>query len=286
MEKNISDKTEKNTTVSDPSFVYKYTSFDDFKPINKRFNLPTITNGQLWLSKLNTLNDPLEFGFYLSKDCDQTHLYDFQDWLMSRWACLSLSTSKKNHRLWNYYSDGMKGLVLEYRPAAIKKALSEYDITTIKVDKKYINPNAKSRKIAFCGYVNYGGDKIDLTETYKAYLSKMFNATFSEPLSPEFIDASALFKKNQSWEDESEYRFIVQSDILQDTSSSYCKLLNVMPTSITVGYKIENHNLTAIQEYCENNAIELSMYRPDFFSPNSQQYKLQKLFVPEETVIM
>lgn len=118
--------------------LYKYKAVSEYfdekgNMINR--DLDNLFSEQLWVSSLEGMNDPLECGFYLDKAIDLSRINLFQKTLLRSYACLSFSTSVTCRRLWNYYTDGMRGMVLEYSDSSIRAALKRDSI----ISKKYID---------------------------------------------------------------------------------------------------------------------------------------------------
>ncbi|MBR0139306.1 MAG: DUF2971 domain-containing protein, partial [Firmicutes bacterium] len=192
-----------------------------------QYDIENLLNDALWVSSLDAMNDPFEFGFYVNKDLSLEKIVPFQQWLLERYCCISFSTSVVCRRLWNYYTDAMKGMVIEYSDTEIRRALERKEISSIGVNQMVPNPQLKFSKVATEGNVIYDGVKTDLSEWYRAYIG--------DGGSGEFVSSNVFFHKDESWKDEKEYRFVFSRQYMPDKQNS--KLIGLVPSSITVGYR-------------------------------------------------
>lgn len=251
--------------------LFKYKS-------DNELSIDDLINSRLWVSSLLQMNDPVEFGFFVEKEMAWPAIVDFQNALLKMKACLSFSTSRDCKRLWNYYTNGMRGYVVEYTDSSIREALATLTISTIKYDAvlEWTNGNRLYKDIAFEGNITYGiNEKIDLTSFYKAYIEGIGASVF--------IENKDLFNKDESWKDEEEYRFMFDfSDQLKKPEDDGFYLQNLKPEAIYIGYRMNKDNVIKIQDYCYNNSIPLYRYSPDFLSPNKSSYFKECLFDPKE----
>lgn len=236
-------------------------------------DIDNLLNDKLFVSSLNKMNDPLELGFYVEKEKNLSCIVEFQKALLESYSCLSFSTSVSVRRLWNYYTEGMKGLVIEYRDYTIKKKLITDRIECINIDYiEKVNPKYTYEKLAYEGKVLYDGEKTDLTMLYDQYCMQHSGIQF---LSGEF-----LFHKDDSWEDEKEYRFAFPSEYLSNDCIS-----GIIPTAVYVGYKMEGNCLKKVKDYCISRKIPVYCYMPNFKSKSSKKFIKTTIFDPKTTAI-
>lgn len=247
--------------------LYKYKSASTNND-GKNYDIENLLNDSLWISTLDKMNDPLEMGFYIDKDVDLSEVASFQLWLLQQFSCISFSTTKICRRLWNYYTDGMKGMTIEYTDTTVRKALEAIDISTIKVDEMIPKKPLKCTNLATEGRVIYDGRKINLSEWYKAFIG--------ENASPGFLPNTVPFHKDNSWADEKEYRFAFDKTF----TPKDCLLKNMVPTGIYIGYRMPSTNTDILCEYCKGKKIPLYRYTPDFHSPSSKQYFKDIIYDP------
>lgn len=130
------------------------------------------------------------FRFYIDSkivDVDED-IVRFQENLCKRLCCISFTTVLKNIRLWNYYTNGLRGYVLTYR-------------------KKDIEVSLKNNNIGyFCNKVYYKNTKEDITQILLDYQSSIFKEYT--------IPWKLLFTKNKSWLDEKEFRYSLDTNFL------------------------------------------------------------------------
>lgn len=88
--------------------VYKYIQLNDCKKIDRFKNI--LTTNQVWLSKYNTLNDPMEGIYYTfsKSESARTLLSEKNKYLI---GCFG--TKPDNFTLWAYYADGFRGACIE-----------------------------------------------------------------------------------------------------------------------------------------------------------------------------
>lgn len=102
--------------------LYKYRSL-----ANLEYVLDIILNQRLYCSTYPELNDPFEGIFETT--LHQQHTYnkveDFFDGKIDQIKICSLSSDLNDVRLWSYYADGHKGVVIEIDLSGIEKILYE-----------------------------------------------------------------------------------------------------------------------------------------------------------------
>ena len=227
-----------------------------FKSANKN-DIESLIQDKLWVPTLALLNDPMDLGFFIDdKRIPDDEILRFQDALNRSYVVISLGTNVQNRRLWNYYTDGMKGFVLNYRVNDLEKAL---------VNKGASWPNI--------GKVLYSDEKQDLTEEFRQYLVK--------GKLPAVKKTHILFNKNSSWESEEEYRLITKADFLDNyegavKAGGIC-IENVVPIEIFIGYKMSDKNFEIIREYADSKGIEVMKFVPDFRNKNSDKFRSEPI---------
>ena len=219
--------------------LYKY------KTCDKR-NIATLYNNQLWVSNLYNMNDPQDSSIYVYKsDClyEVSLIDEFINNFQKSVYCMSFSLKNNSNRLWNYYSNGMRGMILVYNINDIETALKE---------QKLINYEK--------GSVTYSDKKLNCEDEFNKYLS-------NEEIN---ISLNKCFIKNKSWEDEEEYRFILPN-INKDDGLLLC---NIKPIEIIVGYKISKKDYNNLYKYADINNITLKICYPNFKSNRFNSYIL------------
>ena len=216
-----------------------------FKSGSKR-DLDALMSDQLWISTLTFMNDPTDLGFYLKEKYNDADIVAFQRALNQSIVVASFSNVIQNRRLWNYYSDGMKGFVLTYRSEEIERAFGRQGNTF----------GGRS----FKGKVSYGVDKYDFTEEFEKYL-------ISKEIPKLYNNFELLFRKDESWKEEKEYR--IAMTIGNAKIEKGILLGHVRPYEVGVGYKIAPDVLSGLREWCAENKITLRKYIPDFSSKKS-----------------
>ena len=113
------------------TLLYKFKpieeKYDKKKKRDVNYTLETLESTQLWVPALEKLNDPQDFSFSLEnpyRHYDPFLIAGVQKTFFQEHACLSFSKNFTSKRLWNYYTDGMKGLVLAYDIDDIRKSLN------------------------------------------------------------------------------------------------------------------------------------------------------------------
>ena len=199
------------------------------------------------------MNDPMDLGFYInsSKHSDND-IRKFQDALNKSFVIISLASKVQNRRLWNYYTDGMKGFALDYRVEDLAKALKAMGAKTT-ISKK----------------VTYGDEKLELSDMLDDYMTSCKVPTLRK--------ADLLFKKDISWSSEDEHRIVTEADFLKLFSGAEEEggllLENVMPSQINVGYKMDSKKLSLLESYAQRNNIEVRQFIPNFRSRDSGKFK-------------
>ena len=217
-------------------------------------DITTLKNDQLWISTLAKMNDPMDLGFYIKgKAYSEEEICNFQEALNQSFVVVSLAKKVQNRRLWNYYTNGMKGFALDYRIPDLIKALKDMGASDpIKSD------------------VSYDDKKLDLTDMLKQYLD------FG--IIPSLQDAEPfLFHKDNSWSSEDEYRIITDTDFLKKYPGAIDEgglpLNGVIPREINVGYKMSRDAFDKIAEYAHNKGITVRRFIPDFRKSSSELFK-------------
>ncbi len=221
-----------------------------------------LENKQLWVSTLEFMNDPMDLGFFIkgSKFSD-SDIQFFQSAINKAFVIISLTKRVQNRRLWNYYTNGMKGFVLNYNVLDLEKSLTN-------LGAKHIRKN----------YVKYDTTKTEATNMCQAFLDR---GTLPTP-----EDANILFKKDISWESENEYRIIAEADFLGSNVLTRPKgkaLENILPTQIIIGYKMENSDVDRVMEVARINGIEVRRFTPNFRKKSSTDYRSELLYKPVTT---
>lgn len=219
--------------------LYKY------KTCDKR-NIATLYNNQLWVSNLYNMNDPQDSSvFVYNSDCiyELSLIDEFINNFQKSVYCMSFSLKNNSNRLWNYYSNGMRGMILVYNINDIETALKEQKF--IKYEKDL---------------VTYSDKKLNCEYEFNEYLlNKEKN-----------ISLNKYFIKDKSWEDEEEYRFIL-SNANKDDGFLLC---NIKPIEIIVGYKISKTDYNKLYKYTNINNITLKICYPNFKSNRFNSYIL------------
>lgn len=136
-------------------------------------------------------------------------------------------------------------------------------------NKRSINKTTKDIRIAYEGEVIYDGKKTNFTDLYKNFLINQ-NTTMD-------VDRESLFHKDDSWEDEKEYRFVFNYSFLLNH-----RLTQLKPSAIYLGYRMSDDNINKVLTYCKNNKVRLFLYTPSFHSESSKKYQRTVLFDPKE----
>lgn len=223
-----------------------------FKSANDK-DIEALLNNQLWVSTLEKMNDPMDLGFYIdsSKHSDKD-IRRFQDALNKSFVIISLASKVQNRRLWNYYTDGMKGFALDYRVEDLVKALK-----------------AMGAKSTISRRVTYGDEKLELSDMLDDYLKS--------GKVPALKKADLLFKKDISWSSEDEHRIVTEADFLKAFPGAEVAggllLKNVMTSQINVGYKMDSKKLSLLESYAQKNNIVVRQFIPNFRSRESGKFK-------------
>lgn len=110
--------------------VYKYIQLNDCKKIDRFKNI--LTTNQVWLSKYNTLNDPMEGIYYTfsKSESARTLLSEKNKYLI---GCFG--SKPDNFTLWAYYADGFRGacIEIELNDDALSKKIDYVTLEEFKV---------------------------------------------------------------------------------------------------------------------------------------------------------
>jgi len=204
-------------------------------------DIKALLNDELWVSTLVLMNDPTDLGFYIENEYRDDDIVAFQDAINLSVIVASFANIIQNRRLWNYYSNGMKGLVLTYRLEDLADAFARFG-------DKYGTRIIKGR-------VSYGSEKYDLTREFEHYMKSGEIPNLDK-------DLKLLFHKDSSWEDEKEYRIAM---FIGPKNTERGFLLNkIRPYEIGVGYKIPSDAFDKIKEWSVKHKVTLRKYTPDF----------------------
>lgn len=226
-------------------------------------DVETLLKNNLWVSNIFKMNDPMDIAIYVDKNRIIENINDelfecFYNDISKNLYCISLTKKYSNKRLWNYYSDGFKGFVLCYKPSSIRNALKEID-------------NVYSE-----GEIVYKDTRYDFSEHYDNFIRNNIKETI--------INQNILFTKHTSWQEENEYRFSLSSNYKWNEKNGF--ELHVKPSAIIIGYKIDIKKQEIIKKYCEENNIDLKIYKPDYYT-NKRKMKTYdiRLFEKEKNMI-
>ena len=162
----------------------------------------------------------------------------------------------------------MNGMVIEYTNAGIRKALATAGVVAVSIDvSDPSEKDSKSKRFASEGKIIYDGAKVDLSEWYETFIGAESNR--------KSIPRNVLFHKDDSWQDEKEYRFVFRRE---DYDCNWFE--NLEPKSIYIGYRMEENHISTIKDYCKGLNIPLYRYTPDFHSESSKKYYRDVLFDP------
>lgn len=156
-----------------------------FKSCENDYDIESLVQNKLWVSTLHNMNDPMELAFYINpNDADGAFVQEFQDHITRAFCVISFSKTWNNKRLWNYYSNGFKGMVIEYDSTAIDSAIKEvlHNVSYDDADVQYENV------------------KYDFTKLYQLFLSGGGDALFPY---------KSIYTKDTSWKKEREGNSIV-----------------------------------------------------------------------------
>ena len=199
----------------------------------------------------------------LSGDC--LHVVEESNTVIDSIAAFSDGT-----RIVYILSDGtvyyLNAITFERRPIFSTSGKKGTEESLKKKAKKSIK---QEEKIAYEGKVIYDGKKTDLTNQYGDFIEKQ-----TDNIS---INVDMLFHKDNSWENEKEYRFAFSYKYLLNH-----RLSGVRPTAIYLGYRMPKENSEKILQYCKDNGISLYMYTPSFHSKSSKQYNRTTIFEPRK----
>lgn len=122
LESGDKDQILKALKVNIPPKLYKYVWLDGSEKDKEKFD--TLSNNQLWISRVSKFNDPFEFkGFYLneqrfreykfSEDVIRTYknIIDIKD---TYGICCLSNADLNNLPMWAYYTNNYEGFCIEY----------------------------------------------------------------------------------------------------------------------------------------------------------------------------
>ena len=196
---------------------------------------------KLWVSTLVLMNDPTDLGFYIGNEYEDKDIIAFQEVLNLSVVVTSFANIIQNRRLWNYYSNGMKGLVLTYKLEDLADAFARFG-------DKYGTRIIK-------GKVSYGAEKYDLTSEFEKYVKSGMIPNLGK-------DLGLLFHKDESWKDEKEYRIALY--LGQENKEKGFLLNKIRPYEVGIGYRIASDDHEKIKGWCVDNQVTLRKYTPDF----------------------
>lgn len=221
-----------------PQKLYKYFSFPNSKTErNKR--LRQLRMGNLWLSTMELLNDPLDM-MMLNTDSLSANEKKYYYESLNNKCCLSLTSGATNTLMWAHYAQAFSGYCVGFKRA----------------DNANIKP------------INYNKGLLDLIEEYKAFYSmvnsperkKLFSSMallIDDPntaLKIKKLTDELLYTKTKEWKYEKEYRIVLP---LKDESEG-CKgglynvtELNLNISEITMGLRISEENKTLLMQSCD-----------------------------------
>lgn len=231
--------------------LYKFKSGSDI-------DIETLLKNALWISNIFKMNDPMDIAIYVDKSKIFDNINDklfecFYNDVSKNIYCISLTKKYSNKRLWNYYSNGFKGFVLCYKPSSIRDALKE-------INNVYNE-----------GEITYKDIRYDFSEHYDNFIRNKVKETI--------INQNILFTKHTSWQEENEYRFSLSSNDKWNENNGF--ELHVKPSAIIIGYKMDTKNKEIIKKYCEENNIDLKIYKPDYYT-NKRKMKTYNICIFEK----
>ena len=258
-----------DNVISRVNKLYKYKSDADY-------NIDALCNNQLWVSPLSKMNDPLELGFYIGNTSlfDYLRAIELQNRILDEYGCISFSTSKTCQRLWNYYTNGMHGMVLEFKASTVNMALSEAGLAVLG------GTNASSKvlwdsKIAVHGRTVYRDEKAEFSSLYDSFVvNPSVDLRFA---------ANQLFYKDKSWEDEKEYRYVFKWNHLSGDPTGML-MERMMPSAVYIGYRMSGTKANRVEEYCKKVGIPLFMYSIDFKSKSTKYLVRTTVFEPMKSL--
>ena len=200
-----------------------------FKACEHDYDIEAVVQNKLWVSTLHNMNDPMELAFYINpNDADGAFVQELQDHITRAFGVISFSKTWKNKQLWNYYSNGFKGMVIAYDSTSIDFAIKEV-LHNVSYDK---------------GDVKYENVKYDLTKLYQLFLNGGGETLFPY---------RSIYTKDTSWRKEHEYRYSLPTQFFGDKfdiiTGKY--LENIVPSAIYIGYKMDYKNKQKLINYAQ-----------------------------------
>lgn len=220
-----------------------------FKSCENDYDIESLVQNKLWVSTLHNMNDPMELAFYINpNDADGAFVQEFQDHITRAFCVISFSKTWNNKRLWNYYSNGFKGMVIEYDSTAIDSAIKEvlHNVSYDDADVQYENV------------------KYDFTKLYQLFLSGGGDALFPY---------KSIYTKDTSWKKEREHRYSLPTQFFGDKFDTITGkyLENVVPSTIYIGYKMNYTNKQKLINYVQyqkryfNREIAVFLVTPNLY---------------------
>lgn len=221
-------------------------------------DIDALENDSLWVTNIYEMNDPMDLGFYINPErvVIDDRVLIFQKSICENLPVISFSTVIKNYRLWNYYTNGLKGMALAYYKSDIDQALKSIDCSFHSSKIRYINESQELTNF----YLNFINDK--KTET--------------------LFPINMLFTKNSTWAAEKEYRYSLSSKFLFNDTGEKVKgklLEGIIPYRIYIGYKMDKKSKERIMSYCKKKNVKLYVVSPDFTTKNPLDMKIVELEV-------
>ena len=220
-----------------------------FKACEHDYDIEAVVQNKLWVSTLHNMNDPMELAFYINpNDADGAFVQEFQAHITRAFGVISFSKTWKNKQLWNYYSNGFKGMVIAYDSTSIDFAIKEV-LHNVSYDK---------------GDVKYENVKYDLTKLYQLFLNGGGETLFPY---------RSIYTKDTSWRKEHEYRYSLPTQFFGDKidiiTGKY--LENIVPSAIYIGYKMNYKNKQKLINYAQyqkryfNREIAVFLVTPNLY---------------------
>ncbi len=206
--------------------IYKYKSFNEQ-------DRTALLESKIWVPIFRSLNDPSDPFWFLKHDdgvlyngFDDDEYQKIIDEVVRKNFCLSFSNNYDNPILWNYYSDGMRGVVLGY-------------------SKNELLSKMKRRVSSVCAKkVIYRDNKINIYE----FLPNLKNGEYTFRQISKF-----LFYKGKTWKKEDEFRIIGENHEYANGFS----LEDILPKEIFIGWKMEDKTRKELILFCKNNNIDV-----------------------------
>ena len=221
------------------------------KNTNRKSDIDSLLKNELWVSTYQYMNDKNEIPIYYEDySIDERKVKKYREKIEDNYCCISLSTTSRNKRLWDYYTNGMRGMAIVYTYDSIRKSLSKNHVICLTEGK-----------------VQYDGKKTLVTR------QDMRNMDFVEN------NINIFLHKDDTWKEEKEYRFVFK----YDKSKKYYEfkegfnLKNIKPHHILIGYKMDKTDRKEIIEYCKNKKVCLYEVSPKLTSPNMKDFNINQL---------